>query len=303
MAAISVNDELMMCFALHDWLIGVVNIHEWYLWECKIASFLTNFSLQTATYQVLAMTIDKYIAMKWPHKATAYSASTRVRFVLIGIYIFAIIYNIPHLSVASLLREECLSYLVGGTITKVYSWLTFLVKGIIPFSMLIYMNYVIVQTVRKSRKMFSVCKTDAGKENTADIRLGMETRERTMKSAENQLTLMLLLVTILFSILLIPTYIRFIYSTFAESDTPEKFAKSLLFYQITYKLYTTNSGINFFLYCISGRKFRSDLKQLFSYSRSFFSIQKPIQNHQLYPHQRALTRYKCLQEYKQKDSI
>ena len=51
MAAISVNDELMMCFPLHDWLFGVVNIHEWYQWECKIASFLTNFSLQTATYQ------------------------------------------------------------------------------------------------------------------------------------------------------------------------------------------------------------------------------------------------------------
>ncbi len=50
-----------------------------------------------------------------------------------------------------------------------------------------------------------------------------------MKSAENQLTIMLLLVTILFSILLIPTYTRFIYSTFAESDTPEKFAKSVFF--------------------------------------------------------------------------
>ena len=44
MAAISINDELMMCFALHNWLIGVVKMHEWYLWECKIASFLTNFS-------------------------------------------------------------------------------------------------------------------------------------------------------------------------------------------------------------------------------------------------------------------
>ncbi len=118
MAAISVNDELMMCFALHDWLIGVGNIHEWNLWGCKIASLLTNFSLRTATYQVLVMTIDKYIAIKWPHKATTYSTSARVRLVLYGIFVFALIYNIPHLFVASLLREECLSYLVGGTITK-----------------------------------------------------------------------------------------------------------------------------------------------------------------------------------------
>ena len=36
----------------------------------------------------------------------------------------------------------------------------------------------------------------------------------------------------------------------------------MLFYQVTSKLYFTNSGINFFLYCISGQKFRNDLKEL-----------------------------------------
>ena len=47
------------------------------------------------------------------------------------------------------------------------------------------MNYVIVKTVRNSRKMFS---SDNG--NT-----GMGVREKTMKNAESQLTVMLLLVT------------------------------------------------------------------------------------------------------------
>ena len=91
---------------------------------------------------------------------------------------------------------------------------------------------------------------------------GQETRQRTMKSAENQLTIMLLLVTMLFLILLLPTYIRFIYLTFVERDTPAKYASSMLFFQITFKLYTTNNGINFFLYCISGKKFRNDLKEI-----------------------------------------
>ena len=73
---------------------------------------------------------------------------------------------------------------------------------------------------------------------------------------------MLLLVTMLFLILLIPTYIRFIYLTFVERDTPSKYASSMLFFQVTYKLYTTNNGINFFLYCLSGQKFRNDLKEI-----------------------------------------
>ena len=86
--------------------------------------------------------------------------------------------------------------------------------------------------------------------------------KKAMKSAENQLTIMLLLVTTLFLILLIPTYIRFIYLTFLERDTPSKYASAMLIYHVTHKLYHSNSGINFFLYCISGRKFRNDLKEI-----------------------------------------
>ena len=91
----------------------------------------------------------------------------------------------------------------------------------------------------------------------------METRQKTMKSAENQLTTMLLLVTTLFLTLLLPTYVRFIYTAFVSSDTPSKYADSLLISEVSYKLYVTNSGINFFLYCVSGQKFRNDLKEIF----------------------------------------
>ena len=71
------------------------------------------------------------------------------------------------------------------------------------------MNYVIAKTVRNSRRMF---RSNVG--TTVE-----ETREKTMKSAENQLTTMLLLVTTLFLILLLTTYIRFIYAAFVTSDT------------------------------------------------------------------------------------
>ena len=118
------------------------------------------------------------------------------------------------------------------------------------------MNYVIVQNVRMSRKLF--------KANNIPVSVAkdqqMDTRQRTMKGAEIQLTIMLLLVTTLFLILLCPTHVRYIYLSFAKRDTPLNYANSLLIFQLTSKLYATNSGINFFLYCISGQKFRNDLK-------------------------------------------
>ena len=125
--------------------------------------------------------------------------------------------------------------------------------------MLICMNFVIVLTIRHSRKMFRSTITAIPGER---MNHGMETRQRKMKSAENQLTIMLVLVTMLFLILLFPTYIRFIYLIFMKRDTPSKYARSLLFFQITHNLYTTNNGINFLLYCIGGKKFRNDLREM-----------------------------------------
>ena len=39
MAAISLNDNLMMCSALHNWLVSSVKLYKWHSMECGIASF------------------------------------------------------------------------------------------------------------------------------------------------------------------------------------------------------------------------------------------------------------------------
>ena len=252
MAAISINDNLMLLMALHAWFVTAMNTHKWFELECKISVYVARFCLQTATFQILAMTIDKYIAIKWPHKSATYSTPKRAKITILVICIVIVIFNVPHFFITALIEGECFGYSVKNIFTKVYSWVNFVLNGIIPFALLISMNYVIVKTVRKSRKMFrcNVGTTETG------------TREKTMKSAENQLTTMLLLVTTLFFILVLTTYIRYIYKSFVISDTPSKFANTLLISEISYKLYVTNSGINFFLYCISGKKFRNDLKEI-----------------------------------------
>ena len=255
MAGISVNDNLMMSVSFYYWLVIVIKIYELSLWECKIANYFVNILLQCSTYQILAMTFDKYFAIKWPHRAATYSTPRRAKLILLSIFLCALIYNGPHLLISNLAGEICLSYVVGGLVAEIFAWTSFLVNGIIPFSLLIHMNYVIVQTVRRSQKMFGSISNIATIESVSVINTGTIKRQRTMKNAENQLTIMLLLVTTLFLILLLPTYIRFIYLSLLEMDTPSKYAGSMLFSQATHKLYITNNGINFFLYCISGRNF------------------------------------------------
>ena len=262
MAAISVNDNIMMCQCFHDYLVSVLQIHQRNSIECRISGFVALFALQNCTFQVLAMTLDKYIAIKWPHKATIYSTPGRAKRIVVALYVCVCIYNIPHLFLSSVIGGQCINFGIRSMITTTYSWLSFVLNAVIPFTMLIHMNYVIFKVVKKSRKLF-----EGNDANTRQgIDQGMEARQKTMKNAENQLTIMLLLVTTLFLILLCPTYFRFIYLVFAKRDrfTPFDYAKSTLIVQITTRLYITNSGINFFLYCLSGKKFRDDLKETLS---------------------------------------
>ena len=110
----------------------------------------------------------------------------------------------------------------------------------------------------------------------------METRQRKMKTAENQLTVMLLLVTILYLVLQIPSYIRNIYAKFATQDTPGKYASYILILLLTYALPITSSGINFFLYCISGKKFRNDLKEILSCNGTAFVKNSELKSNQVF---------------------
>ena len=253
MAAISINDNFMMYVCCHLHLVSSVQIHKWHKVECQWIGIAALFALQNCTFQIVAMTLDKYIAIKWPHRAATHSTPGRARCIAASVFVFTFICNIPHFFLTGVFGGQCVAYTTGGFIGRVVSWLFFVLNAVIPFTLLIHMNYVIVRSVRESRNLFRP------REGTTQ---GMDRRQKNMKSAENQLTIMLLLVTTLFLILLCPTYFRFIYNVFARRDTPIEYAKSLLIYQASSKLYISNSGINFFLYCISGQKFRNDLKDI-----------------------------------------
>ena len=96
MAALSINDNILMLLCLHYYLVSAVQIHSWYSFECKLHAFAALFALQNGTFQVVAMTLDKYIAIKWPHKAAIYSTARRAKIITGSVSICVCIYSIPH---------------------------------------------------------------------------------------------------------------------------------------------------------------------------------------------------------------
>ena len=119
-------------------------MQNWDPLECHIVAFVISLTLQNGTFQVLAMTVDKYIAIKWPHKAAVYITPRRAVIISIVTYICVASYNITNLFISTLIGNECVGYAKGGVITTVYSWFVFAISGLLSLILLIYFNSVTI---------------------------------------------------------------------------------------------------------------------------------------------------------------
>ena len=138
---------------------------------------------------------------------------------------------------------------------ETYYWMSFVIQFIIPFVLLLSMNSIIIHKIR-TRAVFKQDGTSTGNSKHAE--------NSKTKNPESQMFAILLLVTFAFLILTTPSYVFFLYVRIVDyTRTPEKLARYYLFYNSAHKMSISNHGINFFLYVISGRKFRTDLKSLF----------------------------------------
>ena len=135
---------------------------------------------------------------------------------------------------------------------KVYYCLNIFIGFGCPFVALLLMNSVIIHTLCK-RSSLLLAKTEPQGQNSTEL-----------SSSEKQIIIMLLLVTFGFLILMTPSYGMTFYTIFVDfSRSPKLYAGFFLFASIGQKTFYTNFGINFYLYVISGTKFRSDLLKLF----------------------------------------
>ena len=223
-------------------------------WYCAMAHFFLFAATLSSALFILNMTFDRFYSIIRPHKAASFNTIKRARITIVCIVIFSIAYNIPHLFIGTNEGHHCIPYgpVLGIPIGQFYYWLSFTINFIIPFISLLIMNSFIIHIIRKSTSFRSEGQVQGQGQGSK------------FKSVDKQIYVILLLVTFGFLILITPSYTFFLYAMFYNYNQS---AKSLaffnLYYNIAQKSHYTNQGINFFLYVISGQKFRSDLVKLF----------------------------------------
>ena len=205
---------------------------------------------------IVSMTFDRFYSIIRPHKAASFNTVKRTKIVIICIISFSIMYSIPNLFVSSHNGWQCIPY--GNTLQKPYGksyyWVSFTINFVVPFVSMLVMNSVIINTLWKRSSFIDDHSTEVNQDRI---------KGTGSKSSERQVYVILLLVTFGFLILSTPSYILFLYMMAVDLyASPATFATYYIFYSFAQKAHHSNHGINFFLYVISGTKFRTDLLRL-----------------------------------------
>ncbi|XP_064641248.1 FMRFamide receptor-like [Lineus longissimus] len=213
-------------------------------------AYPTSLTAQTGTiYTTVAFTVERYIAVCRPLQASKMCTPRRAIRVILLVTLCSILYNVPRMleyrnsyntnpatneTVAS---YETTAFGADPIFQKVYlSYMYVPVIFLIPFFILSVLNVFLVLAVKKSQ------------------RTRAEMNART--SRENNLTIMVIVVVLVFLICQILAMIDNIYLTtvpHAQLMTNEYFIR---FNGISTDMVCLNSAINFLLYCVFGNKFR-----------------------------------------------
>ena len=254
MAALAVSDTIFLAFYGY-WWFSTVPTQSLTQVGCTMYSYISGSGHLTGVVLILCITVDRFIAVRFPFKAATYCTTYRAKVTILIAFIFGFTYNIPEIFTVKLVsKTACASLTAGGIYAEIYSWVCICTNSLIPFLVILSLNIGIIMSIRNRAKDFK----DSGLK-------GIGSGGKSATESDNQLAAMLLMVSFAFLILTLPLYVRYVYFIlFPYSHSVKLSAVYTLAFHITNKLYATNSAVNFYLYCCGGRKFREDVLNLFS---------------------------------------
>ncbi|XP_046367889.2 thyrotropin-releasing hormone receptor-like [Haliotis rufescens] len=242
-----VQKLLYLQLTLHGVWIGSVG--------CKILNFLTLFLVTYSNWILVAMAVERFVAVKYPLKISVFWSIKRayVSLIMLGVLMFGV-YSHLFWTFTSGNGIDCGMFIEYVQFYRdIWYWISAAVYSIIPCILLLSLNVLIIRAIKISRQQRIEMSVESEKAQTT----GKTVRQ------DRQITVMLMTVTFVFVILTVPRTIYVVVDLFwtVEYGTLED-AQKYLINQVTFFLCDSNHAINFYLYFITGRKFRRQFLDL-----------------------------------------
>lgn len=223
---------------------------------CQLIFMLGTASQMYSNWILVAMTLERFIAIWFPFQVKKLCTKKNALFIIVALLVFFILSNVQFLFTFEEVKDPFMSWDCRPKaeyrefVQFVWYWIDGALYAILPIILITILNSLIIYSVRKSSR--------------AQLHLTNRIQKINEKfSQQRQITMMLLTTSIMFLLLVMPNCIFFIareYWTWKE--TPLGISQYYLVYQIVFLLSDLNHAVNFYLYCLSGRKFRQKFVEL-----------------------------------------
>lgn len=234
-------------------------------WLCKSRVFLAYFSAYSAPAILVTMTFHRAASILWPLKVNVHCNTTFTRSVMAAIFVFFALLN------AHILYGHTASSLYGNQTTEcffsfvskdyeeffdnVYGWVDTSFAALAPFGLLLAANCVLIWKVKTSL-------TDRRQK----LAIGQLSSRFQTRESNSSMTVTLISVSFSFFLLRLPLSVYFTYvKRFSEGAKDDEYiaAANELALAVTCFLYFLNNSINFYLYCLTGSKYRLEFARIF----------------------------------------
>ena len=228
---------------------------------CKLVLFLLYVSGVLSAWTLVAMTVQIAVCVMWPHRANVLCTvgKSKVIVALMVVFIAAIHTHIlygMHVGMHDG-RTQCIFHTYYlPFFQEIWSWVDLLMFSFLPWLCLAVSNSLLVWKLRLSLR-----------EAKLSLGSGQADRINDRKKKAKSISITLIAVSTAFLLLTFPmSCYQLINFVFWINTGTVLVLKSLrVFYyihQISYPLWYANGCINFYIYCLTGSKFRREAKQI-----------------------------------------
>ncbi|XP_013395845.1 FMRFamide receptor [Lingula anatina] len=213
---------------------------------------LTDIFSNASVWLTVTFTVERYIGIRHPMKGKRWCTPQRARWIILCVFIFVTIITLPEFweyekNPTRIYQGTALQNTDGYSVY--YIWFNQISCVILPLSLLIIFNTLLIRCVWKANKM--------RKELS-----GGSQREEKQHSEQQRITVMLITVVIVFLVCQLPSAISYLVSSFIE-NTPRVILNRKIFGNFSNLLVEINAALNFVLYNFFSARFRKTVKRMF----------------------------------------
>ncbi|KAL8600202.1 hypothetical protein ACOMHN_062492 [Nucella lapillus] len=258
--ALAVSDLVLLYNGvLREWVRHLINVdvRNVHALICKLHKWLMYSVATTSAWLVTCVTVQRTMAVLWPHRMRMVWTVRRTWIVIISLAFTAFTYHSHLLQGLRISREnKCDS---GPGVYEyfyrnVFMWVDLCVSNIFPCVCLFTCDIILSLRLFKATSVTSMA--------THAISNVQSTHSNARRKIASRTTVMVLALSCTFLVLTVPVYVFYViwYKDvhIHITKTPDMLARMKLASTVTHLLWYTNSAVNFFLYCLTGTKYRKE---------------------------------------------